>query len=209
LRAGPLSDGRVIDVLNRQFVCAYTVNEDYLPPRPTVGPPAQEKRSATMRVTFFKEARMRGDDRQQGAMYSYISPEARVPQDHPLRAIRGLVDDVLREVSPRFEGLYARVGRPSIAPEQLLRAQLLQMLYTIRSERQLMEQLEAFNGRLRDECLNVHQFASIADAQAKIETWRVDDNQHRPHSSLGHLTPNEFLRQRQVTRAAEAGAFSS
>jgi transposase len=75
-------------------------------------------------------------------MYSYISPEARVPHDHPLRAIRGLVDDVLRELSPRFEGLYARVGRPSIAPEQLLRAQLLQILYTIRSERQLMEQLD-------------------------------------------------------------------
>ena len=85
---------------------------------------------------------MRGDDRQQGAMYSYISPEARVPHDHPLRVIRGLVDDVLRELSPRFEGLYARVGRPSIAPEQLLRAQLLQILYTIRSERQLMEQLD-------------------------------------------------------------------
>ena len=85
---------------------------------------------------------MRGDDRQQGAMYSYISPEARVPQDHPLRAIRGLMDEVLRELSPRFEGLYARVGRPSIPPEQLLRAQLLQVLYTVRSERQLMEQLD-------------------------------------------------------------------
>lgn len=59
---------------------------------------------------------MRGDDRQQGAMHSYISPEARVPHDHPLRVIRGLVDNVLRELSPRFEGLYARVGRPSIAP---------------------------------------------------------------------------------------------
>src|SRR5216683_5791 len=95
-----------------------------------------------MRVILPQEVRMRGDDRQQGAMYSYISPEARVPHDHPLRAIRGLVDDVLRELSPRFEGLYARVGRPSIAPEQLLRAQLLQILYTIRSERQLMEQLD-------------------------------------------------------------------
>jgi len=95
-----------------------------------------------MRVTLFKEARMRGDDRQQGDMYSYISPEARVPHDHPLRAIRGLVDEVLRELSSRFAGLYARVGRPSIPPEQLLRAQLLQILYTIRSERQLMEQLD-------------------------------------------------------------------
>jgi transposase len=85
---------------------------------------------------------MRGDDEQQGAMYSDISPEARVPQDHPLRAIRALVDEVLRELSPRFAGLYARVGRPSIPPEKLLRAQLLQVLYTVRSERQLMEQLD-------------------------------------------------------------------
>ena len=59
------------------------------------------------------------DDRRQGAMYSYISPEARVPHDHPLRVIHGLVNDVLRELSPRFAGLYARVGRPSIPPEQL------------------------------------------------------------------------------------------
>jgi transposase len=85
---------------------------------------------------------MRGGDDQQGAMYSYISPEARVPQDHPLRAIRALVDEVLRELSPRFAGLYAQVGRPSIPPEKLLRAQLLQVLYTVRSERQLMEQLD-------------------------------------------------------------------
>jgi len=95
-----------------------------------------------MRVTLLKEARMRGDDRQQVAMFSYISPEARVPQDHPLRAIRTLVDAVLAELSPRFEPLYARVGRPSIPPEKLLRAQLLQILYTVRSERQLMEQLD-------------------------------------------------------------------
>jgi len=85
---------------------------------------------------------MRGDDRQQAAMFSYISPEARVPRDHPLRAIRALVDEALAELSPRFEALYAQVGRPSIPPEKLLRAQLLQVLYTVRSERQLMEQLD-------------------------------------------------------------------
>ncbi len=85
---------------------------------------------------------MRGDDRQQAAMFSYISPEARVPQDHPLRVIRAVVEDVLAELSVRFETLYSRVGRPSIPPEKLLRAQLLQVLYTIRSERQLMEQLD-------------------------------------------------------------------
>jgi transposase len=87
-------------------------------------------------------ARMRGDDRQPDAMFSYVSAEQRVPVDHPLRAIRGLVDDVLREMSREFDGLYARVGRPSIPPERLLRAQLLQMFYSIRSERLLMEQLD-------------------------------------------------------------------
>jgi putative transposase len=69
--------------------------------------------------------------------------------------------------------------------------------------------IEAFNGRLRDECLNVHQFTSIADAQEKIETWRVDYNTRRPHSSLGHLTPSEFVAQRQVLRTAEEVSFSS
>jgi putative transposase len=64
--------------------------------------------------------------------------------------------------------------------------------------------IESFNGRLRDECLNVHQFLSLADAQAKIEAWRQDYSQRRPHSSLGHLTPNEFIMQRQEPRAAEA-----
>ena len=64
--------------------------------------------------------------------------------------------------------------------------------------------IESFNGRLRDECLNVHQFASIADAQAKIEAWRIDYNQRRPHGSLGHLTPTEFVAQRQVMATAEA-----
>ena len=69
--------------------------------------------------------------------------------------------------------------------------------------------IEAFNGRLRDECLNVHQFTSIADAQEKIEAWRVDYNTRRPHSSLGHLTPSEFVAQRQVLRTAEEVSFSS
>lgn len=69
--------------------------------------------------------------------------------------------------------------------------------------------IEAFNGRLRDECLNVHQFASLADAKAKIETWRLDYNQGRPHSSLGDLTPNEFMARCQAMRVAEAVAVSS
>ena len=85
---------------------------------------------------------MRGDDRQPDSMFSYVSAEQRVPQDHPLRAIRALVDDVLRDMSREFDGLYATVGRPSIPPERLLRAQLLQIFYSIRSERLLMEQLD-------------------------------------------------------------------
>jgi transposase len=85
---------------------------------------------------------MRGDDRQQQAMFSYLSPEQRVPQDHPLRTIRTLVDGVLRELSPTFNAIYSQIGRPSIPPEHLLRALLLQILYTVRSERLLMEQLQ-------------------------------------------------------------------
>ena len=85
---------------------------------------------------------MRGDDQQQGAMFSYLSPEKRVPRDHPLRVIRAISDPVLKELSPEFDRLYATKGRPSIAPEKLLRALLLQVLYTIRSERLLMEQLD-------------------------------------------------------------------
>jgi transposase len=75
-------------------------------------------------------------------MFSYVSAEQRVPKDHPLRAIRTLVDGVLREMSREFDGVYAVVGRPSIPPERLLRAQLLQIFYSIRSERLLMEQLD-------------------------------------------------------------------
>src|SRR6185295_5303297 len=82
---------------------------------------------------------MRGEDQQQNHIFSYLSPEARVRKDHPLRAIRGMVDEVLNELSRRFDRMYASVGRPSIAPEKLLRAQLLEMLYSIRSERLLME----------------------------------------------------------------------
>ena len=75
-------------------------------------------------------------------MFSYLSPEERVPAKHPLRPIRSIVDEALQALSPAFSRLYSSFGRPSIAPEKLLRALLLQVLYTIRSERMLMEQLE-------------------------------------------------------------------
>jgi transposase len=85
---------------------------------------------------------MRGADEQPGSMFSYVTLEERVPLDHPLRAIRRITDRALDRLSPRFGTLYVHFGRPSIAPEKLLRALLLQALYTIRSERQLMEQLD-------------------------------------------------------------------
>ena len=84
---------------------------------------------------------MRGADSQTAAMFSYISPETLVPQDHPLRAIRPLVNAALERLSGRFERMYAPCGRDSIAPEKLLRALLLQALFSVRSERQLMEQI--------------------------------------------------------------------
>ena len=85
---------------------------------------------------------MRGADEQPGSMFSYVSLEDRVPVDHPLRVIRRITDRALERRSPRFDALYVKFGRPSIPPERLLRALLLQALYTIRSERQLMEQLD-------------------------------------------------------------------
>src|SRR6478609_9535096 len=84
---------------------------------------------------------MRGADEQTGALFSYLSPEAMVPKDHPLRAILPLVNAALAQLSPDFARLYAPTGRASIAPEKLLRALLLQAFYSVRSERQLMEQL--------------------------------------------------------------------
>ena len=84
---------------------------------------------------------MRGDENQQPAMFSYVNLDRRVPSDHPLRAIRKMADQALAELSAHFAVLYARRGRPSIPPEQLIRALLLQVLYGIRSERQLMERI--------------------------------------------------------------------
>ena len=85
---------------------------------------------------------MRGADERSGSMFSYVSLEERVPHDHPLRAIRRITDRALDRLSPQLGRLYIHFGRPSIPPERLLRALLLQALYTIRSERQLMEQLD-------------------------------------------------------------------
>jgi len=85
---------------------------------------------------------MRGHDKHQESMFSYISPEKRVPPGHPLRRVREMVDVALQEMSAEFAQLYSRSGRLSIAPEKLLRALLLQCFYSVRSERMLMEQMQ-------------------------------------------------------------------
>jgi transposase len=82
---------------------------------------------------------MRGTDRQTGQMFSYLSPETMVPRDHPLRVIRPLVNAALERLSPAFGKMYSVIGRPSIPPEQLLRALLVQAFFSVRSERQLIE----------------------------------------------------------------------
>src|SRR5262245_34024483 len=113
------------------------------PPSSLLKNPRQNESSL---IQFFYhesvEARMRGAFTDQGQLFSYISPEARVRTDHPLRKIRKLVCDVLGELNRSLSRLYACEGRPSIPPEQLLSALLLQVFYGIRSERQLMEQLD-------------------------------------------------------------------
>ena len=85
---------------------------------------------------------MRGADIEQGTLFSVVTLESRVPSDHPLRKIRPLLDETLQSLDRTFEVIYAQSGRPSIPPERLIRASLLQVLYSIRSERQLMEQLD-------------------------------------------------------------------
>jgi transposase len=93
-------------------------------------------------INVWRSMSMRGTDDHQEGMFSYLSPAARVPEDHPLRPIKKMVNQALREMWHDFEAIYAKEGRPSIPPEKLLRALLLQALYTIRSERLLMEQLD-------------------------------------------------------------------
>ncbi len=142
---------------------------------------------------------MRGTDTQQAGMFSYISPERRVPADHPLRAIRLMVDAALQRLSPRFAKLYSHTGRPSIAPEKLLRALLLQVFYSIRSEALLMEQLDYnllfrwFIGlniddpvwdptvfsKNRDRLLEgdiAHEFFAAIGDQARAQGWLSDEH---------------------------------
>src|SRR5664279_97112 len=116
---------------------------------------------------------MRSQDIQEVALYSYISPEQRVPADHPLRPIREMVNVVLRKISREFDKIYSLGGRPSIPPERLLRALLLQVLYTVRSERMMMEQLD-YNVLYRW-FVGLNMDDAIWDVTVFTQEWRVLD----------------------------------
>jgi len=147
---------------------------------------------------------MRGDDNQQEGMFSYISPEKRVPANHPLRAVRKMVDEILKEMSPQFAKLYSDVGRPSIAPERLLRSLLLQIFYSVRSERLLIEQLQYnllfrwFVGMEMDEAVWNHAVFSknrerlLNEEMAEAFFQRVLERA-KPHMSDEHFTVDGTL----------------
>ena len=147
---------------------------------------------------------MRGDDNLQEGMFSYISPEKRVPANHPLRAVRKMVDEILKEMSPQFAKLYSDVGRPSIAPERLLRSLLLQIFYSVRSERLLIEQLQYnllfrwFVGMEMDEAVWNHAVFSknrerlLNEEMAEAFFQRVLERA-KPHMSDEHFTVDGTL----------------
>jgi transposase len=148
---------------------------------------------------------MRGDDNQQEGMFSYISPEKRVPADHPLRAIRKMVDEILKEMSPQFAKLYSDVGRPSIAPERLLRSLLLQIFYSVRSERMFIEQLQ-YNLLLR-------WFVGMEIGRDVKESEVARDREGRVavHLHRSRLQPLPIAKPdgQSMTRSVASGWFSS
>ncbi|HET8887289.1 MAG TPA: IS5 family transposase [Candidatus Angelobacter sp.] len=149
---------------------------------------------------------MRGQDHQQSDMFSYLAPEQRVSKDHPLRAIRAMADEALENMSERFDSMYAKTGRPSIPPEKLLRAQLIQMLYSVRSERLLMEEIDYsilfrwFVGMNLDEAVwDVTVFAKNRDRLLDGEVAReflaevVSQAQNKKLTSDEHFTVDGTL----------------
>jgi transposase len=147
---------------------------------------------------------MRGDDQQQSGMFSYVSLEERVPHDHPLRRIREMVDQILRGMAKEFDGLYAKTGRPSVPPERLLRAVLLQIFYSVRSERMLMEQMNYnllfrwFVGLELDEPVWNHAVFSknrdrILNQDVAREFFSRVLEQAKPHISDEHFTVDGTL----------------
>jgi len=139
---------------------------------------------------------MRGIDHQQADMFSYLSPEQRVRPEHPLRAVRTMTDAILGAMSPLFDAMYADGGRPSIPPEKLLRAQLLQMLYSVRSERLLMEEI--------DYSILYRWFVGLNLDEAVWDATTFTKNRDR---LLEGAVAREFLAQ-VVERAREAGLIS-
>src|SRR5437763_1794973 len=139
---------------------------------------------------------MRGIDHQQSDMFSYLSPEQRVRKDHPLRAVRAMTDEILNSMSPLFDAMYAEGGRPSIPPEKLLRAQLLQMLYSVRSERLLMEEI--------DYSILFRWFVGLNRDEGVWDATTFSKNRDR---LLEGAVSKEFLAQ-VVERAREAGLIS-
>ena len=147
---------------------------------------------------------MRGDDQQQSGMFSYVSLEERVPQEHPLRAIRKAVDEILRAMAKELDGMYARTGRPSVPPERLLRAALLQIFYSVRSERMLMEQMNYnllfrwFVGLELDEPVWNHAVFSknrerLLNQEVAREFFRRVLAQAKPHLSEEHFSVDGTL----------------
>ena len=139
---------------------------------------------------------MRGIDHQQADMFSYLSPEQRVRKDHPLRAVRAMTDGILGSMSALFDAMYADFGRPSIPPEKLLRAQLLQMLYSVRSERLLMEEI--------DYSILFRWFVGLNLDEAVWDATTFTKNRDR---LLEGSVAKQFLLQ-VVERAREAGLVS-
>lgn len=139
---------------------------------------------------------MRGSDNQQQKLFSYISPEARVPKNHPLRPIRTMVNEALRELSPVFKEMYSHTGRRSIAPEKLLRSLLIQILYSIRSERMLVEQLD-YN-------LLFRWFVGLSMDEAIWDHSTYSKNRDRVLS-----TDIAVLFLKQITKQAEDAGFLS
>src|SRR5215510_11860129 len=158
---------------------------------------------------------MRGEDQQQSHVFSYLSPEKRVRPDHPLRAIREMVDVVLSQLSRSFDSMYAKVGRPSIAPEKLLRAQLLQMLYSIRSERLLMEEIDYsilfrwFVGlNLDEDVWDATVFTKNRDRLLEAEVAKQFLAQVVEQARAQHLTSDEHFTVDGTLLEAWAGAKS-
>lgn len=140
---------------------------------------------------------MRGADTKQSSMLCLMSAESRIPDDHPLRAIRGIADEVLGEMSPLFDAMYAETGRPSVPPERLLKGMVLMALYTVRSERQLCEQLE-YNLRFR-------WFLGMDMVEPSFDASTFSKNRQR---LMAHAVAQEFFR-RVVDQARAVSLMSA